>query len=188
MSATKKENASRGNNQERNRIEVSIEKSATLELRSEAASSLKLRGFYHENVCELHAEARLNEGTPKLCLRGELCFLGHRRSSASCGWAVPPRRAKLGPKDRSQLLPCRRTICIARMSFTMALLRPPPFISVLCKVGTCNARLLTRTSGGSDDKCTSGSKTVVMDPAGRFRFAADSGHLRWKRGHGRASV
>src|ERR1700688_4751778 len=73
MSATKKENATRGNNQERNRIEVSIEKSATLGLRSEAASSLKLRGFYHENVCELHAEARLNEGTRKLCLRGELC-------------------------------------------------------------------------------------------------------------------
>src|SRR6202166_4813009 len=76
MSATKKENATRGNDQERNRIEVSIEKSATPELRSEAASSLKLRGFYPENVCELHAEAGLNEGTPEALLTRGVVFLG----------------------------------------------------------------------------------------------------------------
>src|ERR1700721_1445142 len=163
MSATKKEKARRGNNQDRNGIEVTIEKSATLELRSEAASSLKLPGFYHENVCELHAEAGLNEGTPKLCLRGELCFLGHRRSSASCNWAVSPRRAKLGPKDRSQLLPCGRTICIARMSFTIALLRPPRFISVLCKAWHVQCSPIAKNIRRFDTKHPSETKPLVMD-------------------------
>jgi hypothetical protein len=149
MSATKKENARRGNNQERKRIEVSIEKSATLELRSEAASGLKLRGFYHVNVCGLHAGARLNEGTPEALLTRGVGFLGSQAVQRILRLGSSARRAKLGPKDRSQLLPCGRTICIARMSFTMALFRPPPFISVLCKVGTCNARFLTRTSGGA---------------------------------------
>ena len=46
-----------------------------MELRSEAASSLKLPGFYHENVCELHAEAGLNEGTPEALLTRGIVFL-----------------------------------------------------------------------------------------------------------------
>jgi hypothetical protein len=53
-----------------------MEKSATLVLRSEAVSSLKLRGFYHENTCELHAEARLHEGTPEALLTRGVVFLG----------------------------------------------------------------------------------------------------------------
>ena len=103
MSATKKENASRGNNHERNRIEVSIEKSATLELRSEAASSLKLPGFYHENVCELHAEAGLNEGTPEALLTRGIVFLGSQ---------AVQRILRLGSSSPAREIGAKRQIAI----------------------------------------------------------------------------
>jgi len=46
-----------------------------VELRSEAASRLKLPGFYHENVCELHAEQDSTKAPPEALLTRGIVFL-----------------------------------------------------------------------------------------------------------------
>jgi hypothetical protein len=62
-----------------------------------------LRGFYHENVCELHAEAGLNEGTPEALLTRGVVFLGSQ---------AVQRILRLGSSSPTREIGAKRPIAI----------------------------------------------------------------------------